>query len=83
MTWPERKEQNRRRSWSRVTRLAGGGPEPVFIGEEPGKVLLTSGGAFRIAHEEAERVLGWRPLVDMEEGLRRLIAWREGNEARG
>lgn len=66
-----------------VTRLAGGGPEPVFIGEEPGKVRLTSGGAFRIAHEEAERVLGWRPLVDMEEGLRRLIAWREGNEPRG
>jgi UDP-glucose 4-epimerase len=64
-----------------VTRLAGGGPEPEFLGDQPGKVRLTSGGAFRIAHEEAERVIGWRPMVDMEEGLRRLIAWRESNEA--
>ena len=41
---------------------------------------LTSGGAFRIAHEEAERAIGWRPEVGMREGLGRLIAWRDGNE---
>src|ERR671933_756769 len=34
-----------------VTELAGGGPEPVFVSNDPGKVRLTSGGAFRIAHE--------------------------------
>ncbi|MDI3305761.1 MAG: hypothetical protein QJR07_01565 [Acetobacteraceae bacterium] len=61
---------------------AGGGPEPEFVGNEPGKVRLTSGGAFRIAHEEAFRVIGWKPEVDMREGLRRLIAWREGNVER-
>ncbi|MBR0666229.1 NAD-dependent epimerase/dehydratase family protein [Roseomonas hellenica] len=66
-----------------VTKLAGGGVEPDFVGEEPGKVRLTSGGAFRIAHEEAERVIGWKPQVEMEEGLARLIAWKEGNEGRG
>ena len=65
-----------------VTRLAGGGPEPEFIAEDKGRVRLTSGGAFRIAHEEAARTIGWRPEVDMEEGLRRLIAWRAGNEPR-
>jgi UDP-glucose 4-epimerase len=65
-----------------VTELAGDGPAPVFVGEEPGKVRLTSGGAFRIAHEEAERAIGWRPEVGMREGLRRLIAWRDGNEGR-
>ena len=65
-----------------VTELAGGGPEPEFVGDTPGKVRLTSGGAFRIAHEEAARVIGWRPEVDMREGLRRLIAWKEGNEGR-
>ncbi|MBK1661527.1 NAD-dependent epimerase/dehydratase family protein [Paracraurococcus ruber] len=65
-----------------VTELAGGGPEPRFVGNEPGKVRLTSGGAFRIAHEEAARAIGWRPEVDMREGLRRLIAWRDSNEAR-
>jgi UDP-glucose 4-epimerase len=63
-----------------VTELAGGGPAPRFVGEEPGKVRLTSGGAFRIAHEEAERAIGWRPEVGMREGLTRLIAWRDGNE---
>jgi UDP-glucose 4-epimerase len=65
-----------------VTRLAGGGPAPEFIGEEPGKVRLTSGGAFRIAHEEAFRAIGWKPEVGMEEGLRRLITWKESNEGK-
>ncbi len=60
---------------SLVTELAGGGPAPEFVGDTPGKVRLTSGGAFRIAHEEAERAIGWRPQVEMREGLRRLIAW--------
>ena len=63
-----------------VTEIAGGGPAPKMVGDTPGKVRLTSGGAFRIAHEEAERAIGWKPLVDMREGLRRLLAWREGNE---
>jgi UDP-glucose 4-epimerase len=65
-----------------VTRLAGGGPAPEFIGEEPGKVRLTSGGAFRIAHEEAFRAIGWKPEISMEEGLRRLITWKESNEGK-
>ncbi|MBX9699370.1 MAG: NAD-dependent epimerase/dehydratase family protein [Acetobacteraceae bacterium] len=65
-----------------VTKLAGGGPEPEHIAEDKGRVRLTSGGAFRIAHEEAARTIGWRAEVEMEEGLRRLIAWREGNEPR-
>jgi UDP-glucose 4-epimerase len=64
-----------------VTRLAGGGPEPEFVGEVAGRVRLTSGGAFRIPHEAAEAAIGWRPEIGMEEGLRRLIAWRE-REAR-
>ena len=66
-----------------VTELLGGGPAPEFIGAEPGKVRLTSGGAFRIAHEKAKAAIGWSPEVDMREGLRRLIAWRDSNEGRG
>lgn len=65
-----------------VTELAGGGPAPEFVGNEPGKVRLTSGGAFRIAHEEAARVIGWQPQVGMREGLQRLLRWLEGNEGR-
>jgi UDP-glucose 4-epimerase len=68
-----------------VTKLAGADIEPEFVGDTPGKVRLTSGGAFRIAHEEAFRTIGWKPEVGMEEGLRRLIAWLEekGGQAAG
>ncbi|MCU0946480.1 MAG: NAD-dependent epimerase/dehydratase family protein [Rubritepida sp.] len=63
-----------------ITELAGGGPAPRFVGAEPGKVRLTSGGAFRIAHERAAAAIGWRPEVDMRQGLTRLIRWlREEN----
>lgn len=64
-----------------VTELAGGGPAPRFVGETPGKVRLTSGGAFRIAHEKAQDAIGWKPEVDMREGLKRLIAWLRGGNA--
>ena len=69
-----------------VTELAGPdlGPdldktlEPEHIAPDPGKVRLTSGGAWRLDHAAAEGTIGWRPQVDMREGIRRLIAWREG-----
>ncbi len=63
-----------------VTELAGGGPAPRFVGEAAGKVRLTSGGAFRIAHGKAFSAIGWKPEVEMREGLSRLIKWlKEGN----
>ncbi len=66
-----------------VTELGGGGPAPEFVGND-GKVRLTSGGAFRIAHEEAFNAIGWKPEVKMREGLTRLIAWLDSsNESRG
>lgn len=66
-----------------VTEAAGGGPAPEFVGDAPGKVRLTSGGAFTIVHAAARNAIGWAPEVDMREGLRRLVAWRDGNEGRG
>jgi len=65
-----------------VTEIAGGGPEPEFIGETPGKVRLTSGGAFDIVHGEAKRVLNWEPQMHMREGLTRLMAWLEQDRAK-
>ena len=65
-----------------VTEIAGGGPAPEFEGETPGKVRLTSGGAFRIANEEAARILGWVPQIGMREGLQRLITWLEEDRRR-
>jgi UDP-glucose 4-epimerase len=62
-----------------VTELAGKDLEPEHIAPDPRKVRLTSGGAWRLDHTAAERTIGWRPEVDMREGIRRLIAWREAS----
>jgi UDP-glucose 4-epimerase len=53
--------------------------EPEHIEPEAGKVRLTSGGAWRLDRVLAERIIGWRPTVDMREGIRRLLAWREAS----
>ena len=60
-----------------VTELAGKDLEPEHIEPEAGKVRLTSGGPGSSIMRLAERVIGWRPEVDMREGIARLIAWRE------
>ena len=38
---------------------------------------LTSGGPGRSITRSPRRAIGWRPQVDMREGIRRLIAWRD------
>ena len=59
-----------------VTELAGKDLAPQHVEPDPGKVRLTSGGPWRLDHALAERTIGWRPQVDMREGIARLIAWR-------
>ena len=54
---------------------------PEIRPDPPGKVRLTSGGAFHIPHDKAGEVLGWKPLVHMKEGVTRLLAWRELQES--
>ncbi len=56
--------------------------KPQLVEPDPGKVRLTSGGAFRIDHAAAKDAIGWVPEVGMREGLRRLLAWRDGPAAR-
>jgi UDP-glucose 4-epimerase len=56
--------------------------KPELVEPDPGKVRLTSGGAFRIDHAAALDTIGWRPEVAMREGLRRLLAWRDGQGTR-
>ena len=60
-----------------VTELSGKNLAPEHIAPEPGKVQLSSGGAWKMDHALAEKVLGWKPQVDMREGIRRLLAWRQ------
>ena len=63
-----------------VTMAAGTTIAPEHVAPDPGKVRLTSGGAWRMDHAAAERLIGWRPKVEMEDGIRRLLAWREAEE---
>ena len=60
-----------------VTELAGKALEPEHVEPDPAKVRLTSGGDWSVDHRLAERTIGWRPIVEMREGIERLIAWRE------
>lgn len=57
--------------------------QPEVRPDPPGTVRLTSGGAFHIPHDKAGELIGWRPEVHMKEGIARLLAWREAQEARG
>jgi UDP-glucose 4-epimerase len=41
-------------------------------------VKSTSGSVLDLSRAKIERMLGWRPEVGIEAGLRRLIAWRKG-----
>ncbi|WP_020200595.1 MULTISPECIES: NAD-dependent epimerase/dehydratase family protein [Cupriavidus] len=56
--------------------------KPEIRPDPPGTVRLTSGGAFHIPHDLAGRLIGWQPTVRMREGVNRLLAWREAQEAR-
>ena len=60
-----------------VTRLAGSDLAPEHVDPPAGRVRLTSGGAFRIDHGAAAAAIGWRPETTMEQGLARLIRWRD------
>lgn len=54
----------------RIRDLAGSAVEPIVLGEAEAEIdrqFLDS--------SKAEEVLGWRPRVSMEEGLRRTIGW--------
>ncbi|MBL0142378.1 MAG: NAD-dependent epimerase/dehydratase family protein [Betaproteobacteria bacterium] len=57
--------------------------KPEIKADPPGTVRLTSGGAFHIPHDLAGEVIGWKPEVGMREGITRLLAWCEAEEARG
>jgi nucleoside-diphosphate-sugar epimerase len=37
----------------------------------------------RVDSSKARRLLGWSPLVTLEEGLGRTLAWLEGSQASG
>ena len=60
-----------------VTTLSGRNIAPEYTTPDPGKVRLTSGGAWRLDHANAAAKIGWTPEISMQEGIKRLIDWLE------
>lgn len=63
-----------------VTEIAGSDLQPEHVEPDPSKVTLTSGGPWQLDHSLAGKLIGWKPEVDMREGIRRLLAWRDASE---
>lgn len=64
-----------------VTRIAGSNIEPEYIAED-GRVRLPTGPGLHFVNTRAKEVLGWEPEMDLEEGIRRLIADHEKRSGR-
>ncbi|HEX9843043.1 MAG TPA: NAD-dependent epimerase/dehydratase family protein [bacterium] len=58
-----------------LLRECGSTLEPEY-GEDTGAVKSAASSDISFSNEKARRLLGWTPQVSIEEGIRRLIAWR-------
>ncbi len=59
-----------------VTRIAGSNIEPDYIGDD-GRVRLPTGPGLHFVNTKAKEVLGWEPEMELEDGIRRLLADHE------
>ncbi|MBI3097493.1 MAG: NAD-dependent epimerase/dehydratase family protein [Planctomycetes bacterium] len=53
-----------------IQRLAGGDVKIIYTPARPGDYA-----GKEVSNARAERLLGWKPTVDFEEGMRRTLAW--------
>lgn len=53
--------------------------KPEYL-KTPGDLSFTSSTSLRYSRAKAEKMLGWVPQVSIEEGIRRLVAWRDAND---
>lgn len=63
-----------------VTKVAGSDLEPEYIADD-GRVRLPTGAGLHFINKRAYEVLGWRPEMDLEEGIRRLLADHDARRA--
>lgn len=59
-----------------VAKIVGSDIKPVYKDKE-GAVRVTTSASLDFSIEKAERMMGWKPQVDIEEGIARLIKWRQ------
>ncbi|HET7408567.1 MAG TPA: NAD-dependent epimerase/dehydratase family protein [Paracoccaceae bacterium] len=65
-----------------VANIAGVEVEPDYIADD-GRVRLPTGAGLHFVNRKAKEVLGWEPEMDLEEGIRRLVADHERRRNRG
>ncbi len=63
-------ETDLNRLYALLARAAGSSLPPRYADAKPGEQLRSS-----VDASLAEKLLGWRPTVELEEGLRRTVAW--------
>ena len=56
-----------------IIRISGKNVEPEYI-EDDGRVRLPTGSGLHFVNSKAQQILGWAPEMDLEEGIRRLVA---------
>ncbi|MFK7944464.1 MAG: NAD-dependent epimerase/dehydratase family protein [Paracoccaceae bacterium] len=59
-----------------IIRISGRNVEPEYIADD-GRVRLPTGAGLHFVNTKARDVLGWIPEMDLEEGIRRLVADHE------
>jgi UDP-glucose 4-epimerase len=56
-----------------LLKITGSSLEPAYTSA---KVTSSTGSQINFSRKKIERMLGWRPEIELEAGLRRLIEWR-------
>ena len=62
-----------------VTRISGKNIAPEYVPDD-GRVRLPTGPGLHFVNTKAREVLGWSPEMDLEEGIRRLVADHEARK---
>jgi len=63
-----------------VQEIMGSDLKPEYKTPE-GKIRATTSSTLNLSIEKIERMLGWRPEISIEEGIERVIRWRQEQEA--
>jgi UDP-glucose 4-epimerase len=65
-----------------ITSAAGSNIKPQYR-TDPAKVRGSSSRNFRFSNERIAREIGWKPQVSIEEGIARVIKWKNGQSLLG
>lgn len=65
-----------------ILRIAGSDLEPEYK-TLPGKVRATTSKTMHFSNEKIARMLNWKPEISIEDGIERLIRWRQKETRQG